>query len=62
MTARIFFVALICLAASGCAIGDGFFGPPINWVEDQATVQPDMRADGYPSSPKEIAEFPGIPM
>ena len=62
MTPRILFVALICLTASGCAIGDGFFGPPLNWVEDQAVSKAGMRADGYPTGPTEIADFPGIPM
>lgn len=61
MTPRILFVALVCLTAGGCAIGDGFYGPPINWVEDAAS-KPGKRADGYPSAPTEISEFPGIPM
>lgn len=62
MTPRVLFAALICLAASGCAAGDGFFGPPFIWVEDQAAAKPGMRADGYPGEPTAIDVVPDFPL
>lgn len=62
MVSRIVFTALVCLAASGCAIPDGFVGPPFVWVEDRASAQPGGRSDGYPTEPVAIAEFPGLPL
>lgn len=63
MTSRLLMVSLICLAAGGCALGDGFFGPTFNYVEDTAAGSGTKRADGYPpAEPVAIAQVPGFPL
>lgn len=63
MRTRLLLVSLMCLAAGGCAMGDGFFGPPFNYVEDAAAASATKRTDGYPSGePVAIATIPGFPL